>query len=780
MSGNFNHNKKVISIETYITNPNQNVRINSPYSVQAIKMLGYSQKDIEYIPIKKYQELDDRYCTLPKDLKKRRYEMYNNYRLSKIQEIYECRNQLKEEGLLESEHRCKTSYNNRIHNNIFIDDNIEENDNTTQSSAIKEELKKFNRIKRKNEQDLINNVEFELKRQIMLKESEAKMRKRDFKIEIFNKENEIKQLLEIQQKEKRERIKRERDQQKEEEIKQKNKEQYLKEQERFKNEAEKEAQRAKENKLKQKEKEHKIQLFHEKVNQMNEVKHQQLLNKMNELNEQEIKRQQLLEEKRAKQIELNNEKSRKKQELIQKNKENLENTLRSIQMEYQLKQQKNAIKKKRLDEERDLELKQRAEEANKRAEKTKEVLIRDKEIQQQKIDDFNRKQNLIIIKKKELEVENQKEQELRIQRNIERENHCKLILNTNEQLVLKRKQEILNNMKQKEETTLRLLNDKFLDHLQKIEENKEKMLLKQNYINELAKKKEDKRGQDSRILNAKRIKIEQMQEQKKALSERNRIVKEELSVKRQMYEVEFKNLFHYKKLDDKQLKKIHEMFPDNEKINGLLIRFADLEQETKKEMDYQNKISNNNVSLEKNKNQNEKVQITQTTTTEKEILPFQTYNDIVLKKNITSNNIDINKDNKTNRVNGKEKNNSKEQNNNYKLEDEVVDYQNREYHKAEQIAEPTKPKKKVKSVNKDDKEIKIKQYHINLMGEYIDLLRLERAKEEYRLDKYIKAKRGEKKKMARQMTEARKESIAVILKKQEENSKKLKKFEQLL
>ena len=52
--------------------------------------------------------------------------------------------------------------------------------------------------KRKNEQDLISNVEFELKRQIMLKETEAKIRRRDFKIEMLNKENEVKQLLEIQ------------------------------------------------------------------------------------------------------------------------------------------------------------------------------------------------------------------------------------------------------------------------------------------------------------------------------------------------------------------------------------------------------------------------------------------------------------------------------------------------------------------------------------------------------------------------------------------------------
>ena len=72
MSINVHNNKRLVSIETYITNPEQNQRINSPYSIKAINILGYSQSDIEYLPIMKYQELDDRFSTLSKEIKQRR------------------------------------------------------------------------------------------------------------------------------------------------------------------------------------------------------------------------------------------------------------------------------------------------------------------------------------------------------------------------------------------------------------------------------------------------------------------------------------------------------------------------------------------------------------------------------------------------------------------------------------------------------------------------------------------------------------------------------------
>ena len=132
-----NPNKKVVSIEAYISNPEQNKKVNSPHSVKAIKMLGYTQNDIEYIPIEKYHEIDQAFLTLPKEFKKRRYEMYNANRMQKIQEINEWRNKLKQEHYLESEDRYQTSSTNKENgsnrnNNSDNDDNNNNNTNETE------------------------------------------------------------------------------------------------------------------------------------------------------------------------------------------------------------------------------------------------------------------------------------------------------------------------------------------------------------------------------------------------------------------------------------------------------------------------------------------------------------------------------------------------------------------------------------------------------------------------------------------------------------------------
>ena len=798
MSFNVLNNKKLISIEAYITNPEQNQRINSPYSIKAINSLGYSQSDIEYLPITKFQELDDRFCTLSKEIKQRRYETFNKCRLLKIQEIYECRNQLKEKNLL-------NEGNNKSYENILNYSCRNFNDsndfNSLSSSAIKEEIKQFERNKRKNEQDLINSVEFELKRQIMLKEKEAKIRRQDFKMEMLKKKNEAKHVIETQQKEIRERKKREKELQIKEENIQRNKEKYLKQQKRMKKVADEEEEKLIENKRKQLEQECKRQLFYDKVNQMNELKHQHLINKMNELNEQEVKRQQNLEEKRLKQMEINNEKSRKKQEQIQKNKENYENILNSIKTQFQLKQQKSAAKKKRLDEERDLEIKQRAEEANKRAAKTKEVLIKDKENQQRIIDNYNRKQELIAIKKKEIETQNQKEQDIRKQKNIEREEHMKMILDNNEQLLLHKKQATLDNLHLKKANTIKLLSNKSMENLQRIEEIKEKLILKQNYIREVQKKKEDKIKENSLYITEKRNKIEKIKEQQRALSERKKIIKDEILLKRQMYEMEFKNLFHNKQLDDQQIIKIHQMFPDNEKINCLLIKLAELEREKENERESmrlktieldeelrrtKEKFSRN-ISMDKKKNQSELIKTNQQIITEKETSPNKTYNDITVKKNL-ANDLYMNEENiKTidNTQNAKSNTKHKKLNKNnsisiYKIEDEIGNFPNKDFHKHIFTLKIKEPTRKSISIGASEKEIKLQQYNMSLMKAFIELIQTEKIKEEYRIELYNKAKNEEKRKLGKQIIEAREQSIALIMKKKEENNAKLKKFEQSL
>ena len=605
-----NNNKKVVSIEAYISNPEQNKKVNSPHSVKAIKMLGYTHKDIEYIPIEKYHEIDQAFLTLPKEFKKRRYEMYNNNRMQKIQEITEWRNKLKQEHFLDSEDRYQPSSSNKENgsNRNNNDDNDNNNNNTNEtdeqltSTAIKEELKQFERIKKKNEQDLINSVEYELKRQIMLKESEAKLRKQNFKLEMFNKQNEANAQLEFHKKQERERRLRQKELEIEEENRRRDKEQYIKEQERLKREAQKEEERLQENKLKQMAQEQKRLQFEEKVNKMNEQKQHALYEKMAILNQREMERQQKIEEDRIRKAMLSQQKAEQKQKQIERNKLNHEHELNKIREEFIHKQMLNEEKKKRLDTQRELHYKQLAEESQKRAEKTKNVLIKDKQIQQAKLDKYNAKQEEIAKKKKELEHENRILQEQKRQKTIEREDHIKETLEKNQLLLDKRKQDILDNIERKELATIEILNENYVKHLTKVEEQNEKMIIKQDNIQRLERLKANEREKSYRDMIKKRNRIELMQEQKRLISERKKNIQKDIAIKRQQYETEFQQLFHSKNLDEKQIQKIHDMFPNNETINALLLRLEELEQERIEETEeMQRKIAVIENELRKNK-----------------------------------------------------------------------------------------------------------------------------------------------------------------------------------
>ena len=116
----------------------------------------------------------------------------------------------------------------------------------------------------------------------------------------------------------------------------------------------------------------------------------------------------------------------------------------------------------------------------------------------------------------------------------------------------------------------------------------------------------------------------------------------------------------------------------------------------------------------------------------------------------------------------------------YKLEDEILNYPNKDYYKHIFTLRIKQPKRKSISIDASEKEIKLQQYNMTLMREFIELIQTEKAKEEYRIELYNKAKNEEKRKLGKQIIEAREQSIALIMKKKEENIAKLKKFEQSL
>ena len=66
------------------------------------------------------------------------------------------------------------------------------------------------------------------------------------------------------------------------------------------------------------------------------------------------------------------------------------------------------------------------------------------------------------------------------------------------------------------------------------------------------------------------------------INERKRAVKDEISRRKREYEEQFSKMFHKKNIDDKMLLKIQKMFPDNERINQLLLRLSELEKDKEK------------------------------------------------------------------------------------------------------------------------------------------------------------------------------------------------------
>ena len=88
-----------------------------------------------------------------------------------------------------------------------MDNNEQDQIENFQSTAIKNELKQFERMKKKNEMDLLNTVEYELQRKIMQKEAELKIKKQNLKLENFKKEVEAKHKIENLKQEQRELLK---------------------------------------------------------------------------------------------------------------------------------------------------------------------------------------------------------------------------------------------------------------------------------------------------------------------------------------------------------------------------------------------------------------------------------------------------------------------------------------------------------------------------------------------------------------------------------------------
>ena len=592
---NNTHNKQLISIDDYLTNPNQSLKLNSPRTIQAIKQLGYIQEDLCYVPFTNFHFINSNFHNLTPQIQKRLFTVYNELRLSKIAEVAEYRNNI-----------THTSCNGD-NDNITQHNDTNDNDNNDMiEEAIKANVKEYEKLKRRNENEFVFAVESELKRQVMLKEAENKLRKNDFKNELFKEEMRARKQLEEEMRNEHERIKYEKQQ--------RNEQQRLKaEKEQFKQELlheliiqqQQQKDKYKSEDLLQKQYEQQQQKhlqYMDKVANMNAQKQQSLYDKMVALSQKEENIQlNLAKIKQAKAEQLKH-KSNQKHKQIQKNLQNLNTHLQQQHEDYIIKQIKHIEQQERLEQQKLLERKSRAESARLRSEKSKRIIENSKQIQQEKIDNYNHKQMQFALRQIELAQVNHIQEQQRKLLNEEKEQQIQNAKRRNNALLNQRKKRIMEDIERKEHITNEQLLKKHCEHMERIEMNNEKSMIMKDNIKRIERLKLNKREHTLKSITNKHIRIEQLKQKQNILNEHNRKLKEEINTKKQQYEHNIFKLFHKQNLNHKQLYKIREMFPNNERINMLLDRLTELEHEKEEDIvQMRNKLNELNEHISKSR-----------------------------------------------------------------------------------------------------------------------------------------------------------------------------------
>ena len=158
-----------------------------------------------------------------------------------------------------------------------------------------------------------------------------------------------------------------------------------------------------------------------------------------------------------------------------------------------------------------------------------------------------------------------------------------------------RKSRILAKIRQNEKNTEQVKKEKEFLSKQIMEENMEKRLERENNIKRVAQMKENYRMETLSEIMRKNEKVEQYKKQKEMISEQKRLIADEISKKKQEFSGRFETIFSKKSIDERTIRTIQEMFPDNQEINNLLNNF--------KTMNSNNNSTTNSNSMYKKKRQ---------------------------------------------------------------------------------------------------------------------------------------------------------------------------------
>ena len=530
--------KVIISLEN--ANYNGKVRINSPRSHEALARLGYTPEELSYVSLNDFITRNPELRGMSKEIIKNRYDFIDNKRLKKIEEAKNERLRIIEDEENRSNNLGSASQN--LASNSMLNSQLK-------STAINNELKALERMKKKQEMELLNMVQYELKTKLMMKENEEKIRKQREKELKYKQEIEEQHRLENERKKQKEAERLEQLRKEEEERTRKEAEKYMEEQKRMKQEQERERQRLREARMKQEKEKQKQEEFRKSIEKMLLDNMQKAEMRQLQLQEKDNIRKQKMEEKRLEEMRRNQEKMLAKQQLIEKNMRNLEDKLNNQRENYMRKEMINEEKKQQFEYMRSLAFKEKKEKSEARSNEMKKVLAKNTELEQMKIEQYNERQKKIQQHKLEIEEQQRLEQFKKEERNRNRDIHIKETLKNNEKLENQKKYYILDKISKRDDMVNQMRMMKERDNMEKSEMRTIKRIEKEEGLKRLANLQEYERSKILERLSDKDMRIEEFKTQKSIIAEKKRQTQEEINRKKAEYAEKFESIFRKKTID---------------------------------------------------------------------------------------------------------------------------------------------------------------------------------------------------------------------------------------
>ena len=533
--------KEYISIDD-IDYTTKKVRITSPHSIKAMNNLGIINEDLEYLTFEEYLSKNPELVGEEKKIQKFRYNHVDKIRKDLIEKVREQRMKIIEE---EEEKKRKRSSSSKYRTNIVLD-------NINSKKFSEKDIKSFKRMRNINKTNLYNRLEMELKKELKSlinneqtrRDNEKKMKYYDLLEKRLKYENK-KRITDEEEKIQLEKEKDKRERKEEEERIQglQDEEKYEQEQ-KIKNQKK----QLKYFKKKKKEKEafkNKLielrNLEHEAIKEKNEQKQIRILKNLNKLT------------KERKRKRLNSEKNyRNKVKIVEENKKRIEEDI-------ELKNQILIFKH------RSQQLKLNKEEERRNREKK---LYDDKIIKQLSQNNNNDWQ----MKLTQGTMDEMQIMELLNNTTFlnKREKKLKEILIKNEILKNKRKENIMNQIHEKERNIditqskkdYQNLIDKERRIIKKIDQDSRIKLITQYLLN----KREDLREK----LEKRNKKVEKFMGNKTNLIHRKREMFDKIMKESDLDNEQYEKILSKKSFDRKSFKSLGKIFPENEKMDDLI------------------------------------------------------------------------------------------------------------------------------------------------------------------------------------------------------------------